>query len=124
MTGGTINMAQLTYRQPARTRVVIVLVAAVVLAAIAVVALLWVTHSPPSPPRTAPANASASTSSAPVAADVAWRQVAGVALPFSRLHGPRITTSGQAAGLQPQCAGRRAGRRPGSDAHERLCWTL
>lgn len=91
-------MAQLTYRQPARARLAIVVAVAVVLAAAAVTALLWATRSLQQPPRAAAAGPSASTSSPTTAVDVTWRQVAGVALPFSRLHGPRITTGGEAAG--------------------------
>ena len=91
-------MAQLTDRRPVRTRLAVVVVVALVLAAIAVAALLWTTQSPRQAPRAAPTGSSGSSSSPTTAADVTWHQVAGVALPFSRLHGPRITTSGQAAG--------------------------
>jgi hypothetical protein len=91
-------MVQLSYRAPTRSRLAIAVVAAVVLVAIAVTALRWATNAPQQGPRPASGNPVETTSSPTTAADVTWRQVAGVALPFSRLHGPRITSGGQAAG--------------------------
>jgi hypothetical protein len=44
------------------------------------------------------AGESATKTGAAPAPDVTWRELAGVRLPFSRLHGPRIINSGQAAG--------------------------
>jgi hypothetical protein len=91
-------MAQLTYRSPGRTRIAIIGAVAVVLAGVAVT-LLPKAAGPPQPARQATAApSSAQPPVEPSAADVTWLQVAGVDLPFSRLHGPRITTSGQAAG--------------------------
>ena len=62
---------------------------------------------------TAPAVTSTATSrpsagepsSAPPVPDVSWGQVAGVAVPYSRLHGPRKTANGAASGYSRSALG-------------------
>ena len=39
------------------------------------------------------------------APDISWQQIAGVAVPFSRLHGPRTTTNGAASGYSRSALG-------------------
>lgn len=91
-------MAQLTYRSPGRTRVAIVVFLALVLAGVAVTVLIKAGASHGQTSEAGPTSSSAEPSPQSSVGDVTWRRVAGVDLPFSRMHGPRITTGGQAAG--------------------------
>jgi hypothetical protein len=86
-------------RNGARVRIALAAVSFLLVVAVAVAIVVTVgqaTTRDPGLPRDAvtPPVSSATPSSSP---DVRWIEVAGVALPVSRIHGPRITSRGRAA---------------------------